>query len=215
MAFKLTSVYHIDRPLSWSAISLFEWNPRMWYEKYISGEQPLETPELKFGKMVDERIQKDPKYLPHVIRYKVLQHEMRCDWNGIPLIGYADTYEPIDGSRVIKVRDYKTGRKEWTQKRADETGQLTMYLWMLYLMDKKIDVAKAELYIDWLPTHIKNGEIAFVEPDYKKLKPVTFKTKRSMHDILKFGQRINQTWLEMETYAGSRKPSFAEDLKDF
>ena len=213
MSFDLTTVYHKDRPLSWSAISSFEWNPRQWYEKYVLKILPEETEELKFGKMVDEKIQADPTFIPELVRFPILQHEMKIEWQGIPLIGYADAYLPPENGRRIAVRDYKTGRKEWTQKRADETGQLTMYLFMLYLMDRKIDVAKADLYIDWLPTHYEDGKLAFRD---NPVKPITFKTKRSMVDVLNFGRvRIPQAWKGMQEYAEREAKSVVHTREDF
>lgn len=204
---KLTTIYNEKRPLSWSALSSFQWNKQQWYRKYVLGELPEETPELRFGKMVDEKIQEDHNFLPEVVRYPIMQHKMRCEFNGIPLIGYSDMYDPA----IPAIRDIKTGRKPWDKKRADETGQLTMYLFMLYLMDKKVKVDQAQLFIDWLPTHVKDGEIAFIEPVSVK----TFATKRSMHDVLKFGQLIKDTWKEMQLYVDKAELYHSDNLTDW
>lgn len=205
--FDLKTIYHKDRPLSWSAISSFEWNKGQWYRKYVLKELPEDTPELLFGKMIDERIQAEPDFLPELVRYPVLQHEMRTEFNGIPLLGFADAYQPAStkvksggqspsvNKTCAAIRDYKTGRKPWDQKRADETGQLTMYLFMLWLRDKT-KPEEVEGYIDWLPTHIEDGKIAFIEP----VTIHTFKTKRTMREVLAFGQRIKDTWVQMEQY---------------
>lgn len=223
--FDLTTIYHKDRPLSWSAISSFEWNKTQWYRKYVLKELPEITPELEFGSMVDKKVQDDPTYLPNLVRYPVLQHEMRCVWDGIPLLGYADTFGRAgsvvsfldDNKKTLKyglaknsIRDYKTGRKPWDQKRADETGQLTMYLLMLYLRDK-INPADVECYIDWLPTHIEDGKIAFIqEGDIR-----TFKTKRTMRQVLDFGQRIKDSWAAMAEYATKQGEYQSNDLSDW
>lgn len=217
--FDLTSIYHKDRPLSWSAISSFEWNKGQWYAKYVvhgkcqrddvekgtvgfcvvagfpDPECPVvkKTIELIFGSYVDKRIQDDPTYLPELVRYPILQHEMRGTFNKIPLLGYADTFSPL--TNFYALRDYKTGRKPWDQKRADQTGQLTMYMFMLYLRDK-IKPEDIEAYIDWLPTHIVDGKIAFIEP----VTIHSFKTKRIMREVLAFGQRIKDVWQQMEEY---------------
>lgn len=209
--FDLKTVYNADRPLSWSAISSFEWNPSQWYAKYVAKELPEITPELEFGSMVDKRIQEDPTYLPELVRYPILQHKMTGTFNKIPLLGYADTFRPMtpkldvssDGKHILStqyyrpaIRDYKTGHKLWDQKRADQTGQLTMYLFMLYLRDK-IQPEDVECYIDWMPTHYVDSKIAFV----KEGEIHTFKTKRTMQQVLAFGQRIKDTWAAMEAYA--------------
>lgn len=218
--FDLTTIYHPGRPLSWSAIASFQWNPSQWYAKYVAKELPEVTPELEFGSMVDKKIQDNPKFLPKLVRYPVLQHEMRGTFDGIPLLGFADAYRPPSVHKVTKakvmstfkcaLRDYKTGRKDWTQKRADETGQITMYLLMLWLRDK-IKPEDVECYIDWLPTHIKDGKITFIkEGDIH-----TFKTKRTMADVLKFGNHIKKTWVEMEEYATRRQGSVSNSLDDW
>lgn len=207
--FDLTTVYHKDRPLSWSAISSFEWKPSEWHARYVLKKEIEPSPELLFGSYVDKKIQKDPKFLPNLVRYPVEQHEMRTEIKvpktvdeetgkvispafTIPLVGYADAYRP----ELPALRDYKTGRKPWDKKRADETGQLTMYALMLYL-EHKIRPEDVEFYIDWMPTHVHEGKIAFIkERDIR-----TFKTKRTMKQVLEFGQRIKDTWLAMEEYA--------------
>lgn len=225
--FDLTTVYNRDRPLSWSGISAFEWNPHQWYHKYVVHGKctyakdgkgidfcvvvgfadpncPVvkKTPELIFGSMVDLKIQEDPTYLPEIVRYEIMQHEMRCMYNGIPLVGYADTrrnrVRPAKNRSSLShaLRDYKTGRKPWDQKRADETGQLTMYVGMEYLTDK-IKPEEFDLFIDWMPTHIEGGEVVFVDPFSVK----TFQTRRTMHQVLTFFQRIEDTWAAMEEYA--------------
>lgn len=192
MTFKITDIYNNDRPLSWSAISSFEYNPKQWYDRYVLKQPTIISPELEFGSYVDKRIQDDTAFLPEIIRYPVEQFEMRTVFNKVPLVGYADAYHPD----IPALRDYKTGRKAWDQKRADETGQLTMYSFMLYLIHN-INPKDLELYIDWMPTHYADKKIEFIqEGDIR-----TFKTKRSMSDVLTFGKRIQETLKEMEVYA--------------
>lgn len=216
--FDLTTIYNKDRPISWSAISSFEWNKAQWYRKYVLKELPEMTPELEFGKLIDERIQEDYKFLPELIRYRILQHKMTGTFNKIPLLGYADTFTPplheFFEKKLVKkgaIRDFKTGRKPWTQKRADETGQLTMYLFMLYLKDK-IRPEDVECYIDWLPTHIHEGKIDFLTfpPQVH-----TFKTKRTMQQVLAFGQRIKDTWAAMEQYAAQQASMEVHSLEEW
>ena len=207
MTFDLHEIYNEKRPLSWSGISSFEWNPMQWYEKYVLKQDQKPTPEMLLGKDVDKRVQDDPDYLPELPRYEIMQHEMRTEWRDIPLIGYSDQYNP----EPLAIRDLKTGRKAWDQKRADETGQLTMYLFMLYLMDKSIDVEGAELYIDWLPTHIEDGKLVLKEP----IEVHTFQTYRSMQQVLEFAQRIERTWKAMESFADRQSKLLVHDIKDF
>lgn len=190
------------RALSWSSISSFEWNKDQWWRKYIGKEIPEVTPELEFGSRIDKKLQDEPDFLPNMVRYNQLQFEMRCEFNGIPLVGIADTYEERrieTGPPYAALRDYKTGRKPWDKKRADETGQLTMYCLMLWLL-YKVRPEDVELWIDWMPTHIKDGKIEFIkEGDIR-----SFRTKRTMKQVLEFGQRIVDTYAAMHEYCKHR-----------
>lgn len=193
------------RPVSWSFISAFEWNKQQWYDKYVLGKTSEKTPELAFGSYVDTRIQEDPNYLPHVIRYDNLQHVMQKKFDGIPLIGITDAFQ----REPAIIRDYKTGRKKWDQKRADETGQLSMYCLLLWLTEK-VRPEDVDLWIDWLPTHYVDKEIAFIEPDHEDLIPDSFQTARTMSQVLTFGQRIKDVYAAAIEYC-ENYPEFDSD----
>lgn len=191
-----------DRPMSWSSISSFEWNKDQWYRRYILKELSEITPELKFGSFVDKKIESDPNYLPAIIRYPVMQYKMISEWGDIPLVGIADTYRPRP-NRLVKVtpaiRDYKTGRKPWDRTRANETGQLTMYCLLLWQLHR-IRPEEVELWIDWMPTHYVDREIQFIKEGEVR----SFKTSRTMGDVLEFGQRIEDTYRSMIEYVARR-----------
>lgn len=217
--FNLADYVNDDRPMSWSSISSFKWQPSGWYAKYIihckckrasdDGSIPAlcvvvgfadpecpvikTSPELRFGSWVDKKIQYDKTFLPMLPRLPIEQHKMRTSFNGIPLVGYSDQYEPLWQKYLL--RDSKTGRKPWDQKRADETGQLTMYAFMLYL-EHKLKPEWGEFFIDWMPTHFVDGEIDFITEG----EIITFKTFRTMQQVLEFGQLIKDTYAAMEDY---------------
>src|SRR5689334_52062 len=117
------------RPLSWSAISSFEYSPHQWYRTYILGERQT-SKEMEFGKVIDQRFQDDPTFLPSIPRGEQLQMKFKATFSGIPLVGVPDI---IALEKEPMIGDLKTGRKEWDQKRADETGQLTFYSLLVYL----------------------------------------------------------------------------------
>lgn len=204
--FDLKTVYHSKRPLSWSAISSFGWAPSQWYSRYVLKEDNPTSPEMTFGKEVGERLASDPKYLTGVPRLPVFEHELRATFNGIPLIGYVDSYCP----KILHLLEYKTGRKPWDQKRADEHGQVDMYLFMLYLRDK-IKPESVTCRIVWLPTHIEDGKVAFIKEGDVRI----FETKRSMRQILAFGQRIKDNYQAMEEYASRQAEYHSNSLTDW
>lgn len=197
------------RALSWSSISSFEWNKEQWYERYILKKEQTSTKELEFGKFVGDKLSSDKRFKKEVIRYKIFEKELRCEWDGIPLVGYVDTCD----LEKFCMREYKTGKKPWTQKRADEHGQIDMYLLMIYIM-YKIKPEQMKVHLDWMPTKDSGDDhdsleaflkskskIEFVEPFEVK----SFETKRTMSDVLKFGAKIKRIYKEMEEYALSHE----------
>jgi hypothetical protein len=110
----------------------------------------------------------------------------------IPLVGIADGFDR-EGRKLL---DYKTGKKPWDKKRADETGQLTMYCLLLYVSEK-IKPEEMDLSIVWFPTQ-EHGDfsVSFVEP----IRVHTFPTKRTMRQVLAFGMKINKIYREMEEF---------------
>lgn len=185
------------RPVSWSFISSFEWSPEQWFDTYMLGKRSS-SKEMEFGSMVDKRIQEDPAFLPMLERYAIMQHPMKASLGDIPLIGYADHFDRAG----FRVKDDKTGKKAWDQKRADDTGQLTMYCLLLWLTEK-IPPEKLRLYIEWIPTK-EAGDFSIQFRD-KPVVPVIFETKRTMGDVLKFGNRIKTTLVAAEAYARKRQ----------
>lgn len=188
-----------ERAFSWSQISSFEYDPEQWYKKYFlkDGEE-YETEEMKFGKTVGEQLATNPKFLPQVPRLTTFEKPFNVKFGKIMLKGFADGFCEITRR---KFDEYKTGVKPWDQKRADEHGQIDMYLFMHYL-DEKIRPEECECRLIWLPTVRKEDgdfkvEIKLVEP----VVPQVFRTKRTMQDLMVFGARINSVNKEMQIYA--------------
>lgn len=188
------------RPLSFSALNAFAdpmWgSPEKWYQSYIKGVRQTSR-ELTFGSFIDKKIQDDATFLPDIQRYGIMQHKMEAilelGKKKIPLIGIVDTYNK-DGR--IAIRDFKTGKNKWTQKKADETDQLTFYALLLYLIDK-VRPEDVDFYIDWIPTYERADlSIALVEP----CRPQTFKTSRTTADIIRLCSHIDKTIKRMHKF---------------
>ncbi|MES2224164.1 MAG: hypothetical protein V4469_04505 [Patescibacteria group bacterium] len=186
------------RPLSYSSISSFEYNKEKWYETYILGKRQSSR-QLTFGSSIDLRLQNDPTFLPMIPRCPMLQHEMVVSFNGIKLVGKPDA---IDLEKYI-LRDYKTGVVKWDKKRADETDQFTMYLFLVYIK-YKIRPENFKCFIDWMPTCENDSfEIGFMEPIEDHI--LQLETSRSMKDIINFGAKIKRIVKEMEEYVKKHK----------
>lgn len=193
--------FNYDRALSWSGLSCFDnpdypeySDPEKWYQRYMLGIQDKPSKEMLFGGMIDKKIQNDPTFLPELERYPEMQLIMKPMYKDIPLVGYADQWDPKP--KNLRLADDKTGKTPWTQARADKTGQLTMYATMLYLMNKT-KPEDIEFAIRWMPTtQHADLSIGFAKP----FKLQTFKTKRTMADILKFMAYIERTQKAMIKY---------------
>lgn len=184
------------RPLSWSAISSFEYDPAQWYRTYILNEKQSSR-EMTFGSLIDKQFQDDDKFFPEIPRGEMLQHKMKAIFDGIHLVGVPDILSIKDKKFLA---DLKTGKKKWDKKRADETGQITFYLFLLFIT-KRIRPEEFECAIFWLPTvETKDFKIEMI----KDCKPVRIDTKRTMSDLLMFGKRIKDTVKKMQEYVDNR-----------
>jgi len=181
-----------QRPLSWSSISSFEWDREEWYQKYIMGQQSIESVEMKFGKDFALSIEDGScsvKDLMDNLETKK-EHKFHVMFGEIPLVGFADAF---CDKTFKKLNEVKTGKKEWDQKRVDEHRQIDMYLLMNFITNK-VKPEDVECTLFWLPTK-DNGDfsISFVEP----ITVHKFKTKRTMRDILVFSAYVRNIYVEM------------------
>lgn len=205
----MNKTFDKKRPLSWSAISSFEYDPEQWYCKYVLGEEQKGSPQLRFGKAVADSIEDGTCTYPGLLEtlQKKKEYEFKGSFNGIPLIGYGDAFCEITFKALDEV---KTGVKKWDQKRADEHGQFDMYL-LLNWIAKKVRPEDVRLRLFWLPTEMTMDGIEFAKP----LKMQVFETKRTMAQVLKFGQRIKNTYAAMEEYCERHGYQTVDNLEDF
>lgn len=181
------------RPFSWSQLSSFEYDPEQWYKNYFLGQRSDPSAEMEFGKVFAQSVE-DGKPIVDVPTQNAVEYPFKVKYGKIILVGFADSFCTLTKK---KLEEYKTGKRAWDQKRADGHGQIDMYLLMNYITHK-VRPEEVECRIHWIPTQ-DNGDfsISFVKP----VRVHSFPTKRTMQDILRFGQRINDTISLMEKYA--------------
>lgn len=191
----IKDIINSSRPMSWSSIYSWKYSKEDWAKKYLEGISNPMNPEMKFGKTIGEKIEKDITYLPQIERFSKMEYKFLVELNNIPLVGYADTF---CDKTFKKLGEFKTGKKVWDQKRCDEHGQITMYCLMNYIQNK-IPPEEVDITLTWMPTRdTEDFNISFVEPIEENIK--TFKTKRTMSDILNFAAEIKEIYAEMELY---------------
>lgn len=183
-----------ERPLSWSALSSWNYDKEQWYKKYVLCREQPASKEMIFGKSIGEQYASDPTFLPYLPRNLVFEYPLFGKLGGLALIGYIDSYTPH--TDLIEI---KTGKKEWTQKRVDEHQQFDMYL-LLLKIQHKVNPEDVRCRLVWLPT-VLTGDFAISLIDTP---PVIFETKRTTKDILLFGAQVMDIYKQMQRYAETR-----------
>ena len=171
------------RPLSWSQISSFEYDPHQWYRRYILNEKIEASSAMAFGKEIGD----DYKYEANFIR----EYKLEAKIDGVPLIGFIDAFD-IENKKMIEL---KTGKK-WDRKKAQSHGQIDLYCAMLYVMHK-IKPEDLDIQIIWLATE---QQADFTTAFVKDMKPVIFPVKKTMIDVLQMLSRVKRVIKEMQEY---------------
>jgi hypothetical protein len=173
--------------LSYSAIEMFRTSPDKYKNKYIFGDQyEVENDFITIGKKLASSLESESTtgdeiqdmVISSIIKYKYPEHEIREEFKSkhgeFTLLGVMDTF---DETPRLKIREYKTGRIKWTQKRANEHRQLKHYASLVWLKYKKLP---EEIWLDWIPTEREgDGEVRFTGEPIK-----SFQVKIGLSDVL-------------------------------
>lgn len=176
--------------LSWSQLQLFEKDPNLYYQVYCEGLDQFRSKYLELGKKLATTLESghsadgDPilelmtVYMP---AYPAREFDLKATFEGIPLVGKLDGWN----EKTLTIGEYKSG-KSWTQAMANETGQLTFYALLVWLKYKKLP---ANIYLHWARTDEDMEGNLMLTGDIK-----TFRTERSLKDIILFSKRIKSAW---------------------
>lgn len=183
-------------PLSWSQLASFRYNKGEWYSRYILNKKQEENAEMRFGKLIGERLATEPSFLPSVPRLSIFEQKLEGNVGNIPLIGFIDSFCPITKNFI----EYKTSSnpKKWTEKTAKEHGQLLFYSFMIF-QTYRISPKDITIKLVYIPVH-QNG--AF-EMKLSGKEVQVFTVNYSTLEVLNFASYIKQTVKEMEQYENS------------
>lgn len=184
--------------ISWSQIQIFENNPKKYIEKYIYGkENDIENDYMKLGKKISTALETGEKtgdlvtdlVIEQIPKLKYREYEMKekfdSPYGEITLLGKLDTFEPI------RFDEYKTGHIKWTQKKAEEHGQMIQYATLIWLKYKKIP---KDVYLDWIPTERESdGEVRVTGEPVQR-----FKVEITMQKILEYMARVTKVAVEID-----------------
>lgn len=185
-----------SKPLSWSSISSWKYNKQEWASKYLLGIQQKTNEKMEFGKRVGELLANLPQgaFLPEVPRYPIFEHKLEFKIGKIPIIGYIDSFN----DSPVAMLEYKTSSNDlkWTQKSANDHGQLMLYIAGLWL---KYDVHPENIpcHLVWIPVDEDfDGKLKL-----SKRKPEIFEVKKTKIEVLNFLSEVQSIYEEMCEFA--------------
>lgn len=147
--FEINNKYYLPKPyLSYSAISSFMSYPADFRARYYENKPMIVTPELAFGKRIGELLENNDESMRHVLRYDTAEQELKFEVDGIPILGYIDTFD----TKLNKIGEYKTGKTPWTEARVKKHLQLDIYSLGVETIFGEVD---DECVLVWLETRRK------------------------------------------------------------
>ena len=187
-----------DRPLSYSQLSSFEYDPAEWYRCYILGEKDPPNDQMKLGTLVGDSIGKLESLVPGLEPAGVKEYEMRASLGNIHMVGYADHY--CVEKLILNENKTSDKRTKWTQESVDNHGQLTMYA-LLLLLQNKTKPEDVTMFLNYIPTIRKGVKFRLVEP----VEVYTFETSRTTMQVLDYANYIKRMVNLMDEYVTRSK----------
>lgn len=202
--------------LSFSQMTTFEQSEERFIAQYVYNERQRTSRNMAYGSLMADGLESDEMtgdplldlVIARLPKLEVMDKPIECRGgvrtlferdkkyyhipvleNGkdpIPLMAVPDTAQ----KDYSAFKEYKTSVRQWTQRMADESGQVTFYATTVWIATKHI------------PTDIElvNAQVEYDEDG--RLRPtgeiLRFKTKRSMADVLKMTARIRKAWVGIE-----------------
>lgn len=134
--------------LSYSKIALWKQGRKQFVDTYFIGKEKHDTPELLFGKMFAEKLERGDTDVAHIPRYELSEYKLQCKVDGIPCLGFIDSLKDTKDAFL----EYKTGRVPWDAARVNGHLQLDMYSLMLQEM---FGVPAEDTRLIWIETKKK------------------------------------------------------------
>jgi len=136
--------------LSYSALTLWKRDKRAFRRRYYEGIAMPDTPYTLFGREIAEELEKR-EALSHIPRYSVPEYKCEVEIDGVPVLGYLDSFDPDTNS----IMEFKTGIKtpsgkpRWTKLEVAKHEQLPFYSMLVEEKHGKVDPV---VTLVWLET---------------------------------------------------------------
>ena len=182
------------RPLSWSSLSSWAYDRDKWAKKYLLGINEPTSIQMEAGKRVGTLLATVPDFLLSVPRYTIFEKELRFKVGSIPIVGFIDSFQ----EDPLALIEYKTHTKadKWSQKTAQEHGQLLMYLaglWLTY----DVPPEKIGCHLIAIPMQ-ETGDFKIT---LAKKPHQIFEVKHTKVEVLNFLIEVKKIYKEMCEYA--------------
>lgn len=196
------------KSLSWTKFNTLKTKEQDYIDYYLLGKPRPINAGMEYGKRLADALEVDDLTgdpmldlaIAQIPRMELIEHEIQYDWvtDGfeVPL------YIQMDWASkdLSEFADNKTHNEKWpwNQKKVDESGQLTFYAAVIWLVTGKIP---EKIAIHGIPTKIDpEGKIQATGDVYSVY------TKRTQQQILRMLSEMRNAWkriLELEKEYGS------------
>jgi len=182
--------------LSFSQMTLFEMSPEKYIEKYIYGHKERISRNMAYGSqfangLEDEEATGDPLLdlmMARIPKFELMDKPLEADLpNGketIHLLAKPDSAK----KDYTAFYEYKTSVRRWTQRMADESGQITFYATTIWLA-KKILPQNQDIELVNVPVQYSADGHLFPTGELVRLP-----TRRTMADLIKMTGRMRHAW---------------------
>lgn len=188
--------------LSWTQLNTIETSERDYIRYYIFKEKRPVNDGMEYGKKLSEALEVeglsgDPMLdlaIAQIPMLDISEHEIQVDYEAgtgkkslvIPLLAQIDTCS----KDMARFKEFKTGQKLWTNKEVQDSGQITFYSTVIWLVTKKIP---QDIELVGIPTKRQpEGHIEATGEIYQ------IPTTRNMQDILKMLARMKKAWVRIQ-----------------
>jgi len=176
--------------LSPSQFVLFKRDKKAYFDRYLFGKT-FSNKYTEFGKWVHGELEKPESeneaiemirpIIPECDKHEL---EVKAEINGVPLLGYIDK---LNTKEKILI-DIKTSKNPFSQQKADELEELTLYQ---LLIAEKLKFVPLRTYIVWLETADDGSGL------YLTGKTKLIETKRTKEQLEYARNEIAEVWEEI------------------
>lgn len=187
-----------DRPLSWSQLQAFQYNPADWYANYILGVKEPPNSLMLAGSRIGDAIGTDTSPIDNTLVPGTKEYTVTGTVDGISMIGHLDHWD----SATLTLNENKCSDKKgrWTQKKVDDHGQITMYVMLLEQQDG-VKVEDVTCYLNFILLEQVGVSYDVGNPPVLR----RFQTRRTKEQVTQFMEDTKRIVALMHEYAEARE----------